>query len=78
MERREQYDTVTVRPNSSREEKRRHDGREKKSDRSEKRTETVYVKGRGSLYEKDEAERRQRYEGQPIIVDVAPRGRYNR
>jgi hypothetical protein len=70
-ERRGDYDTVTIRPSSSREEKRRHDGREK-------RKSTVYVKGRGSLYEKDEAERRQRYEGQPIIVDVVPGRRYNR
>lgn len=75
LERREErayaYDTVTIRPSSSREEKRRRDGRERK--------ETIYVKGRGSLYEKDEAERRARAEGQgPIIVDVSPRGRYSR
>jgi hypothetical protein len=73
VERREErsyaYDTVTIRPSSSREEKRRKDGRERK--------ETIYVKGRGSLYEKDEAERRARAEG-PIIVDVSPRGRYSR
>lgn len=77
VERREEYDTVTIRPSSSREEKRRRDGREK-SDKAEKRKSTVYVKGRGSLYEKDEAERRARSEGQPIILDVAPRGRYIR
>jgi hypothetical protein len=85
VERREEYaygyDTVTIRPGSSREEKRRHDGRGEKSgsERKEKR-DTVYVKGRGSLYERDEAERRARSarEG-PIIVDVSPRGgRYNR
>jgi hypothetical protein len=75
VERREEYaygyDTVTVRPGSSREEKRRREGRERK--------EPVYVKGRGSLYEKDEAERRARSEGKgPIIVDVSPRGKYNR
>lgn len=71
---REDYEVITVRPSSSREERRRRDGRDQ---RTEKRRETVYVKGRGSLYEKDEVERRQRYQGQPIIVDVAPRGRYN-
>ena len=76
------YDTVTIRPGSSREEKRRHDGRGEKSSGSERKEkrDTVYVKGRGSLYERDEAERRARSarEG-PIIVDVSPRGgRYNR
>ena len=76
------YDTVTIRPGSSREEKRRHDGRGEKSSGSERKEkrDTVYVKGRGSLYERDEAERRARLarEG-PIIVDVSPRGgRYNR
>jgi hypothetical protein len=72
------YEVVTVRPNSSREERRRHDGREQRSERTEKRKDTVYVKCRATHYKKDEAERRQQYEGQPMIVDVAPRGRYNR
>jgi hypothetical protein len=75
-ESREDYEVVTVRPSSSREERRRYDGREKRSSEktTEKRKETVYVKGRGSLYKKDEAERRLRDEEQPIIINAAPRG----
>lgn len=74
---REGYEVVIVRPNSSREERRWQDGREQRSERTEKRNDTVYVKGRASLYEKDEVERRQRYKGQPMIVNVVPWGRYN-
>ena len=78
-ESRENYEVVTVRPSGFREERRRYDGREKRSEKTgEKRKETIYVKGRGSLYEKDEAERRLRYEDQPIIINAAPGGRYIR
>ena len=63
IERRDAYSTVEIAP--------RREGRP----RDERRRETVYVPGRGSLYHLDEEERRQRYrkDGNVQIVIAEPR-----
>jgi len=64
-DRRNGYEVIE---NGPRHRRRRDEGRGR-----EKKRDTVYVKGRGSLYWKDEEERRQREE--PRIVVVEPRRR---
>jgi len=63
---RDEYDVLEVAP------RRCEERRTKGGDR---RRETVYVTGRGSLYEKDEGERRRRRQeqGPPVIVYAEPR-----
>jgi hypothetical protein len=59
---RDEYEVVEVAPRR-REERRAAEGGDRRQD-------TVYVSGRGSLHEKDEKERRQRRkeQGEPVIV----------
>ena len=68
-ERRRDYDVVEVEP------RRRHQPETKREKSHKKRT--VYVPGRGSLYEEDQRERKQRKEEEPVIVYATPsRSRY--
>ncbi|KAL6244894.1 hypothetical protein RBB50_008422 [Rhinocladiella similis] len=78
------YDVVEVIPNSSRRERRE---RAYRDDRGEARYHYVrkerpvsYHGSKGSLYERDEEEkkRRQRYDEQPIVIIAEPSRRYKR
>ncbi|KAL9113864.1 MAG: hypothetical protein Q9227_001998 [Pyrenula ochraceoflavens] len=61
-ERRKDYDVIEVEP------RRHHEIRREKSQKKR----TIYVPGRGSLYEEDQRERKQRREEEPVIIYATP------
>ncbi|KAK5198583.1 hypothetical protein LTR96_008626 [Exophiala xenobiotica] len=78
------YDVVEIIPNSSRRDRRERTYRDDRGEeryRSERRERPVsYHESKGSLYERDEEEkrRRQRYDEQPIVIIAEPTRRYTR